>query len=72
MKIFYLVWNEESGYTKYKHEDIHAAQKEAERLANLYPGKEFHILLALSKVRVNNVVWDKSNEHTQIEFNLPF
>lgn len=48
---FFLVWNPQSGYTKYRHETEEAAAEEARRLAVLHPGKEFIVLRPVESVK---------------------
>jgi hypothetical protein len=47
---FWLVWSP-TGTTPptHRHEHYHLAQTEAERLARLYPGEEFYVLIAQTK-----------------------
>ena len=49
---FYLVWEPNSGYTKYKHYEVKDATEEAERLAKKELGKEFYILEAKSSIQI--------------------
>lgn len=48
---FWVVWRESSGVFSYipsfKHLTAHEAQREAERLAQMHPGSQFHVLKAL-------------------------
>lgn len=56
MEIFYLVWEPESGYTKYRQDSITLAKQEAERLAQKEPGKEFYVLKALTMSKTKRPV----------------
>lgn len=41
---FWMVLNEQTGYTSYRHESFDSAYNEALRLANLIQGVKFHVL----------------------------
>lgn len=72
MKNFYLVWEESTGYTKYKHENIISAEEEAKRLARLHPGKSFHVLLAVTRVIVDDIKVEHSDGFRQLFDTIPF
>ncbi len=55
---FYLVWNPESGYTKFKHENYDSAHNEAERLAKENSGKEFYVLQTVERCKIKTVEWE--------------
>lgn len=44
MNTFYVVWNIARGLPTYRHNTLDAAVKEAERLARVHPGQQFHVL----------------------------
>lgn len=46
---FFLVQNPATGYARHRHKTIESAEAEAQRLANLHPGKKFHVLVALGR-----------------------
>ena len=66
MQAFYLVWEPQNGYTKHRHEEQGQAEAEAERLADIYPGKEFFVLQALTMSRKEKPI------RTIILSDLPF
>lgn len=67
---FYVVWNPSSGYTKYKHDCVSDARREAERLAWEHPGQEFHVLTTLGCALVTQPsIWTPA---VAIEETLPF
>ena len=57
---FWVVWCEDGGTPVYKHWSVESAKAEAERLANLNPGKTFVILMAV------DVTW------TVVDAEIPF
>jgi len=63
---FFVVWERESGYTKYEHENFSNASDEAERLARAHPGKTFVVLHAISKCRKLDV------ETVMLDDGIPF
>jgi hypothetical protein len=56
---FFLVWEETSGYTKFRHFQKHLAEQEAERLAVSNPGRRFYILAPIEMCTTHNVQWEK-------------
>lgn len=68
MKTFYVVWNPDTGYTKYQHESHQMALAEAERLAKAHDGQEFIVLQALSRSQVRTVVTEKYDYDDGIPF----
>ena len=52
---FFLVWNPSTGYTKHRHKTPELAEKEAQRLADEFPGKKFHVLLSLGRCTARKV-----------------
>lgn len=68
MDEFWLVWNPESGYAKYRHDSEGTAVTEAKRLSEQNIGTEFHVLKSVGHALVKQPVeWVK---HTEAE--LPF
>ncbi len=53
--IFYVVWQPDSGYTKFRHPSRNAAIQEAKRLALAHRGKEFIVLCSSLSVIVDEV-----------------
>ncbi len=54
MTHFYLVWNPAGpygGHPTVRHDTLDSARREAERLASLNPGQEFHVLLSVGTAR---------------------
>jgi hypothetical protein len=49
---YFFVWNPSNRPPRQQHQTRAAAEKEAERLANLHPGEEFHVLEFKGKVVV--------------------
>lgn len=64
---FWLVWNEAGHAPTFKHKHPESAEKEAERLARLYPGQSFHVLALSGTVEVNPVAW-KRYDTSEIPF----
>lgn len=56
MNAFFVVWEPSSGYTKHEHCCFSDARKEAERLARENIGKEFIVLKACSKSKIEDPV----------------
>lgn len=56
---YYLVWEESTGYTKYKHSNFESALSESKRLANAHPDKDFIILKPIVKSRKVSVFTEK-------------
>lgn len=54
MNTFFLVWNEPTGYTKYRHDNKESAEKEAIRMAREHGG-EFHVLAAVSAFKKTDI-----------------
>lgn len=54
---FWIVWCDGGGVPTVKHQTIHSARIEAERLARTNPGQRFHVLLALGHASYNAVNW---------------
>ena len=56
MEKFYMVLDESTGYTKYKHNNYNGALVEAKRLAIQNTGKEFVVLCAIARAKTDNVI----------------
>lgn len=54
MNRFWMVWNHNGTAPRYKHTTRIGAGEEAIRLAKLWPGQQFYVLEAVSRVIVNN------------------
>ena len=59
---FYVVWNERTGYTKFKHPSCRKAKLEAERLALSHPGETFHVLQTVGRTTLKNVTWQDAED----------
>lgn len=57
MERFWMVWRDGGGTPVYKHCTEKSARLEAERLARLYPGSRFHVLMAMGSVVKPDVQW---------------
>lgn len=67
---FFIVWCPQSPLPpKFKHSDYEAAEREANRLAEKNPGKDFIVLRACKAVAIN-IKLDTS--YTYIEDEIPF
>lgn len=53
---FWLVWCEDGGEPRVKHDHRGSAEGEARRLAAAHPGKRFCVLPCLGRFSVNNVL----------------
>lgn len=54
-RVFYVVWNPSTGYTRHKHYCLKEAEAEAKRLAVGNTGQEFIVLCSVSKFERNDV-----------------
>lgn len=54
----WFVWNANGKIPKFVHQDSESAKKEAERLAKLNPGEEFHILHSVAFCVKQEVKWE--------------
>lgn len=54
---FWFVFREQGGPPTQRHATESSARTEAERLANMYPGHEFHVLECIGTVKKTSVVW---------------
>ena len=61
-RVVFFVWCEETGYTRYRHMDEQSARAEAERLAQVHPGKEFWVLRSVGSCRHSAVRWIECEE----------
>jgi len=66
--LFFLVWNERTGYAKYKHQAEGDAKKEAERLAEQNRGDEFYVLQAVGKAKSVTVEYSRAIPSDEIPF----
>ena len=57
LRSFYMVWNETTKETKYRHATLEAAKAKAERLARINPGIRFYVLQAIGGARKADVDW---------------
>lgn len=53
--VFWVVWNEGGGPPTHRHKYRPDAEREAQRLAIVNPGKRFYVLMAESFVERNDV-----------------
>lgn len=67
MNKFYMVLNQSTGYTKYRHGEIESARKEAERLAIQNPGTIFTVLES-----VGHAIHEPKCKWVEHENDLPF
>jgi hypothetical protein len=54
---FWLVWNPQGHAPTFRHPNVQAAKKEAERLAAINPGQKFHVLEAKALCVNSSVRW---------------
>lgn len=59
MELVFYVYQPETHYTEFKHSSRTEAEKEAERLATMNPGKVFQVLAAVSSCKKEAVSWDR-------------
>ena len=59
---FWLVWNERGHAPTFKHGSPESAMREAERLAVLQPGDEFHVLQVIKTACYAKVQWQEYGE----------
>ena len=60
--MFWMVWNEQGRNPTVKHDSKESAITEAERLARLNPGCEFHVLRLVDSCRLADVQWRSEEE----------
>lgn len=58
-ELFFVVWREDGGTPTYKHPNIQSAEAEAERLARMFPGINFHVLACVGTVKKQDVEWTR-------------
>lgn len=63
----WFVWNPNGRAPQFQHDDEPSAHREAERLALLHPGQEFHVLVSVGSCVKESVTWFKHESDT-----LPF
>jgi len=56
---FYMVWNEETGQTHFKHGSYDSAVHESKRLARTHPGVRFYVLAAVGCARKDDVTFEE-------------
>lgn len=56
-EFFWMVWREGGTAPTFKHNDMNAAAKEAERLARLNPGETFHVMECIASCAKTDVNW---------------
>lgn len=56
-KMFWMVWNEQRGIPKAKHDTLQAAKQEAVRISQLHPGETCHILALVTSCAHSSVIW---------------
>lgn len=61
-----------SGEPVYRHRTKTSAQEEAERLAREHPGSEFVVLESLGTAMRKDVHWEKHENWSGNEVNVPF
>ena len=55
-KQFFMIWSPQGNMPRVQHQTFEAAKKEAERLANISPDRQFYILVAIEKVFVQKTI----------------
>lgn len=58
---FYLVWAEDGGEPRHKHERLEHAESEAERLAKANPGQSFCVVVPISRFTERRVTIERFN-----------
>lgn len=66
-KGFFVVWREGGGTPTYKHFDIEAAKREAERLTTAHGG-DFHVLASVATATRRNIDWTQHEHDDGIRF----
>lgn len=56
---FFMVWNEGGNAPRVKHDNLAKAEREAERLAKLYPAQSFIVLAAVSRFTERRVTVER-------------
>lgn len=71
MKVgYWFVWCHNGGGPTYKHQTLESACAEAERLARLNPGEEFHVLKSVRSVMKTDVAWSDHSHDPDLD--IPF
>jgi hypothetical protein len=65
---YWLVWCEDGGVPRFKHESQHAAECEAQRLAENNPGRSFTVLAPASRFSVRRVNVERFDPEIEIPF----
>lgn len=71
---FWMVWNPQGRAPTFKHQSAESASREAERLARLMPGTEFHVLMSVADVRLEPqpLAWTQHLRPETDDEDLPF
>jgi hypothetical protein len=56
---FYLVWCENGGEPRQKHDTLQSAEREAERLAKVHPGMPFCVMLPVARFTERRVTVER-------------
>lgn len=67
---FWLVWHEGGNAPTFKHQTLHSAHSEAERLARQAPGKTFCVLHCIASCVKSDIQW--SERRPVDECDIPF
>lgn len=65
---YWLVWAEDGDAPRVKHRSQMAAEKEAERLANLHPGSSFCVLAPTARFTVRRVTIERFAPDLDVPF----
>lgn len=68
MDTFWVVWQPNTGNPTVRHASEMEAQREAHRLAEFNPGREFYVLQALTVSRKVSVVTERLDESIALPF----
>lgn len=67
-RLYFLVWNPETGQTRHRHENLEQAEAEAARLAKNHRGSEFVVLAPIASHKAVDTVRTKFEPHDEIPF----
>lgn len=65
---FWVVWQPQSGNPQYRHPTIESATREAERLADQEPHREFYVLEAVTVSQKVSVVTRRLSDGEELPF----